>query len=170
MPLQVDVGLGDVYRSVEVEVPAILPQPAPRLIAYERETVIAEKLEATVVLGTTNSRMKDFYDLATLGAVFHFDGTEVCAAIAETFTRRNTPLPSRLLRELLQDLENEPNTAQQWKAFVNRAVPRHVWSIDETFRLVAEFAEAPLLAAATGQPFDQTWPPGGPWREKGAQS
>ena len=33
------------------------------MLSYTRETVVAEKLEATVKLGIANSRMKDFYDL-----------------------------------------------------------------------------------------------------------
>ena len=166
IPLQVDIGIGDVHSSVEVEVSAILSQPPPRLLAYERETVIAEKLEATVKLGVTNSRMKDFYDLATLGTLFEFEGGKVCSAIADTFGRRNTNLPTRLLRELLDDLENEPSTPSQWNSFVRKAAPRSHWSLQETFRLVASFVEAPLHAAATSQTFDRTWPPGGPWREK----
>jgi hypothetical protein len=34
------------------------PQPAPRLRAYSRETVIAEKFQALVMLGHANSHMK----------------------------------------------------------------------------------------------------------------
>jgi hypothetical protein len=40
----------------------------PRLLVYPRETVVAEKLNAIVQLGTANSRMKDFYDLFVLPA------------------------------------------------------------------------------------------------------
>lgn len=165
IPMQVDVGIGDVHSSVEVELPSILAQPSPRLIAYERETVIAEKLEATVTLGVTNSRMKDFYDLATLGDLFEFSGRKVRTAIASTFERRNTTLPTRALRELLEDLEDESSTEVQWKAFVKKAAPRSDWSLTETFALVIAFAEAPLLAAATSTDFHQSWPPGGPWQE-----
>lgn len=35
--------------------------PAPRLLVYSRESVVAEKLEAMVKLDLANSRMKDFY-------------------------------------------------------------------------------------------------------------
>ena len=38
--------------------PAILALPAPRLLAYPKETVIAERLEAMVALGMLN-RLKD---------------------------------------------------------------------------------------------------------------
>jgi hypothetical protein len=42
----------------------MLPElDAPKLRAYPRYTVMAEKLEALVSLGIANSRMKDYFDL-----------------------------------------------------------------------------------------------------------
>jgi len=66
--LQIYVGFGDAITpdSLLVDFPALLDFPAPRLRAYPRETVVAEKLEAMVKLGLANSRMKDFYDLVVL--------------------------------------------------------------------------------------------------------
>ncbi len=74
--LQVDVGFGDAItpEALVVEIPALLDFPAPRLRAYPRETVVAEKLEAMVKLGMANSRMKDFYDIAVLARSFPFQG------------------------------------------------------------------------------------------------
>jgi predicted nucleotidyltransferase component of viral defense system len=68
--LQVDVGLGDVVvpSPVWIELPTQLDFPAPRLLAYTPESVIAEKFQAMVALEKVNSRMKDFYDLWALGA------------------------------------------------------------------------------------------------------
>ncbi|HZH02247.1 MAG TPA: nucleotidyl transferase AbiEii/AbiGii toxin family protein, partial [Myxococcaceae bacterium] len=73
--LQIDIGFGDAItpEAQTAEFPALLEFPAPRLRAYPRETVVAEKLEAMVQLGMVNSRMKDFYDLAMMARVFDFD-------------------------------------------------------------------------------------------------
>lgn len=81
--LQVEVGFGDVITpsAGEAELPALLEFPAPRIRAYPRETVVAEKLEAIVQLGMANSRMKDFYDLAVLARRFDFDGATLARAI-----------------------------------------------------------------------------------------
>jgi predicted nucleotidyltransferase component of viral defense system len=48
--LQVDVGIGDAItpEPIPVEFPALLDFPAPHLLVYPRETVVAEKLEAIV--------------------------------------------------------------------------------------------------------------------------
>ncbi len=66
--LQIDVGFGDAVTPppVRMDLPVLLDFPMPRLLVYPRETVVAEKLDAIVQLGTANSRMKDFYDLFVL--------------------------------------------------------------------------------------------------------
>jgi predicted nucleotidyltransferase component of viral defense system len=66
IPIQVDIGFGDAVTPgpEEVQYPVLLDLPAPRLRSYPVYTVIAEKLEAMVLLGEANSRMKDFYDAA----------------------------------------------------------------------------------------------------------
>ena len=96
MKLQVDVGFGDAItpEASLIEFPPLLDFPAPRLRAYPRETVVAEKLEAMVQLGMANSRMKDFYDVAVLAREFDFDGDLLARAIRATFERRGTVLPT----------------------------------------------------------------------------
>ena len=167
--LQIDVGLGDAHATVEIEVPSLLAhQPAARMVGYAKETVFAEKIEAAVKLAAQNSRMKDFYDLATLGVQYSFQGETLRAALANTFARRNTDFPSQPLRLLLRALAEEPSTPAQWKAFQRRAAPENSWSLDETFSLVVAFAEEPLQAAARSTAFNKSWSPGGPWSEEGA--
>ncbi len=62
---QIDVGFGDVVvpSPEKVDYPAILDFPAPRLLGYSRESIIAEKLATMIRLGVLNSRMKDIFDI-----------------------------------------------------------------------------------------------------------
>lgn len=71
----VDVAFGDALEpgAEVIDYPCMLDLPAPRLLAYARETVIAEKFQAMVALGRANSRMKDFYDIWLLSQSFPFD-------------------------------------------------------------------------------------------------
>jgi len=92
----VDIGFGD---SVEpglqtIEYPALLDLPALRLRAYAPETVIAEKFQAMVAFGRANSRMKDFYDIWILSKTFRFAEDRMARAIAATFARRQTAIPT----------------------------------------------------------------------------
>src|SRR5213082_2664696 len=98
--MQVDIGFGDVIvpPPKEIQYPALLNFPSPRLRAYSRETVVAEKLEALVKLGIANTRMKDFYDLWRLSQNFDFDGTLLTEAIKSTFERRGTEVDRKSTR------------------------------------------------------------------------
>ena len=70
-----------------------LSQSCPRIRVYPREAVVAEKFEAMVQLGMTNSRMKDYYDLWFLSRHFEFEGSTFAAAVTATFNRRGTVIP-----------------------------------------------------------------------------
>ena len=61
---------------------------------YPRETVVAEKFEALVRLGTANTRLKDFLDLWEIAQSFDFNGESLASALDATFKRRRTPLPA----------------------------------------------------------------------------
>lgn len=95
IPVQVDVAFGDVVtpKAKKMRYPTLLDFPAPSIRACPRETVVAEKLHAVVVLGIANSRMKDFYDLYMLARDFSFNGNTLVRAIKATFERRKTGIP-----------------------------------------------------------------------------
>lgn len=96
--LQIDIGFGDIVTPAPTEIsfPTVLSLPAPILKAYPKESVIAEKLQAMVVLSIANSRMKDFYDLFYLANTFDFDGALLAEAVSKTFKRRKTTIPQDL--------------------------------------------------------------------------
>jgi predicted nucleotidyltransferase component of viral defense system len=85
-------------------IPVLIELPAPRLRVYSRETVVAEKLEALVKLGMTNSRMKDFYDLWSLSRTFAFDGGTLTRAVLNPTIRRGQSASSGPLAPTLMDL------------------------------------------------------------------
>jgi len=117
--VQVDVGFGDhVTPDAEnVDFPTLLDFDAPKLRAYPVYTVVAEKLEAMVSLGETNTRMKDFFDLWFLSRQTDFDGTILSEAIRATFLRRRTQIPENIPPPL-SDTFAEANSIQ-WRAFLN---------------------------------------------------
>jgi predicted nucleotidyltransferase component of viral defense system len=77
IPLQINVGFGDVITPapLEVEYSTLLGFPRANLRVYSKDSVVAEKFEAIVKLGMANSRMKDFYDLWVLAKRFEFSGS-----------------------------------------------------------------------------------------------
>ena len=77
--------LPDSRATRDIDYPVILDLPAPALRMYPPETVVAEKVEAMVHLGSLNSRMKDFYDVWRLSRQFEFDDSVLSEAIKQTF-------------------------------------------------------------------------------------
>lgn len=116
----IDIGYGDALDPGDemIDFPVLLDMPAPRLRAYARETVIAEKFQAMVALGRANSRMKDFYDIWILSRIFPFDDDRLARAIAATFARRGTTIPSEAPDALTAAFAGDAQKKTQWRAFV----------------------------------------------------
>ena len=101
--------------------PTLLPHvPASTLRAYPKATVVAEKLHAVTVLGMTNTRMKDFFDLALLLRDDTLDDGELQQAVEATFSRRQTAVPSSLPIGLSNAFADDTTTQTQWRAFLNK--------------------------------------------------
>jgi predicted nucleotidyltransferase component of viral defense system len=168
--LQVDIGFGDVITPAteDVEYPSLLGLPSPRLRAYPRETVIAEKLEAMVVLGMANSRMKDFYDVWMMSRELYFDGWTLARAIQATFQRRRSELPHAAPTAFTEEFAGNPDKGAQWNAFLSRnRLDVGGLGLSQIVRQIRLFLMPPMIAAANGQEFEETWPAGGPWVAKG---
>jgi predicted nucleotidyltransferase component of viral defense system len=120
IPVVVDIGFGDAIEpgAEETELPVLLDLPAPRLRVYARETVIAEKFQAMVMLGRANSRMKDLYDIWRLSRAYEFTGDGLPRAIAATFKRRKTEIPAKPPDALTGAFAEDPAKIQQWSSFI----------------------------------------------------
>ena len=116
--MQIDVGFGDVVTpsAQDITYPALLDFPPPALTGYPRETVVAEKFQAIVYLGTLNSRMKDFYDVWILASQFAFDGAVLAEAVAATFKNRKTAIDVVPVA-FTPDFTEQASTLAQWTAF-----------------------------------------------------
>lgn len=123
IPLQVDIGLGDALTPapVEIEYPTILDLPAPKLKTYHPATVIAEKLNAMVVHGFMNSRMKDFYDVYILLNHMKIDKELLAKAIYATFEKRKIELPRQMPVAFTAEFLEDGTKELLWKAFLNRS-------------------------------------------------
>jgi len=151
--VSIDIGFGDTLEpGAEVlDYPTLLDFPAPRLRAYARETVIAEKFQAMVALGRTNSRMKDFYDIWMLSRSFTFDDDRLPRAIAATFARRGTPIPTEAPDALTPAFGADVQKQRQWRAFVED-VALQPGDLVDVIGEIAEFLMPRARAAARLNP------------------
>jgi hypothetical protein len=159
--LQIDVGFGDIVTPAPqlMSLPALLTDlPAPQLYAYNRETVIAEKFEAMVLLGIGNTRMKDFYDLWYLSQHFTFEGNLLGRAIAATFERRRTPIPTDTPLALTSEFADDETKQRQWVAFVRKGKLNDEGLVLNQIRAILHaFLMPPTIAISEGSRFDRVW-------------
>jgi predicted nucleotidyltransferase component of viral defense system len=90
--LKIDVTTGDFVTPMEIEYnfKLMLENRAIRIMAYNLETVLAEKLEATITRGVTNTRMRDFYDIYILTTTQTYDANTFKMALRKTIEKRGT--------------------------------------------------------------------------------
>lgn len=168
IPLQIDIGFGDVIvpAAVRVTYPALLEFPNPVLIAYPKESVISEKLEALTSLGLLNSRMKDYFDIWLLSQLYEFDGAVLLASVKATFQHRQTavePHPAALSDAFASD----PAKEKQWQAFVKRSrFTSAPADLKDAVAKVLGFVGPVLSAATSGNAVSATWRPGGGWQQQ----
>ena len=143
---------------VEIDYPALLDAPAPRLRAYPVETVVAEKFEALVTLGMANSRLKDFYDLWLIAQTFEFRQSVLVDAVRRTFERRGTALPADMPVGLTDEFAAA--RAAQWQTFLGR---ERMAAAPNAFADVIADLRTFLIPLAGTPEGEWTWLPRGPW-------
>ena len=140
---QIDVGFGDAVTPGPVDsvYPVLLEDlPAPRLRAYPAYTVVAEKLHAIALLGMTNSRVKDYFDLSVLLERETLDADLLAQAIKATFERRGMAVPAELPAGLTDEFAHDASRQALWQAFVkkNEVAPEPLAAIVKQLRAALE--------------------------------
>lgn len=159
--LQIDVGFGDAVTPgpQTVAYPTLLGDfSVPTLRVYPVYTVIAEKYQAMVMLGQANSRMKDFFDLAVIARRTQLDGAMLAAAIAATFARRQTALPTERPPALTHQFSNDAAKLRQWQAFLNKNYITEA-CLGDTVALLDDLLWPPTQVAVANSPATATWRP-----------
>jgi hypothetical protein len=165
--MQVDIGVADaLWPPAQSRIfPILLDFPPPEVLTYAPESVIAEKLEAIVVLGDRNSRIKDYFDLRYLANRFEFDGTILTESIRRTFQRRRTAIPKEDPFGLTAEYWDNPARITQIRAFTRRAnLEVGPDAGKEILGILRPFLLPILENLREGVKTPGIWPPGGPWR------
>jgi hypothetical protein len=166
LQLQVDVGFGDAVTPEPRMCPfgPLLDLPAPVVRAYAPETVIAEKLEAMLVLGLGNSRMKDYFDLWMLSETMAFEMQDLHSAVVSTIQRRKTALPNDVPVGLSESFGADATKQTQWAAFLRKMGRHEAPDLPVIVARLHEFL-MPVIRTIGAESVEQCrWPPGGPWR------
>ena len=120
-PLKIDISTGDAItpREVRYSFKLMLEDRSIEIWAYNLETVLAEKLETVVSRATTNTRMRDFYDIAILQQLYGstLDPHVLHDALLATAHKRGTERHLAEAAEVFDEVENSPVMQDLWVAY-----------------------------------------------------
>ena len=120
-PLKIDISTGDAItpREVRYSFKLMLEDRSIDIWAYNLETVLAEKLETIITRATTNTRMRDFYDIYILNQL-HGDTLDPKIfhdALLVTSRKRGTEAHLAEAEEVFDEVENSPIMQNLWTAY-----------------------------------------------------
>lgn len=163
--LQLDIGIDDaVVPDPEwVEYPTLLDLEAPRVLAYQPVTALAEKFETIVSRGLANSRLRDYYDLWLLPTLRTYEGTQVATAIRATFGHRGTDVPADVPVGLSSAFFGDPANQAAWRSFLSNRRVEAPSDLEDVCGAIIAFIMPPAAAAALGSSYSSMWNPSSGW-------
>lgn len=117
-PLKIDISTDDVITPKEVhyEYKLMFEERSIPLLAYNLETVLAEKMETIISRGTLNTRMRDYYDLMILNVVKSdaINYADLAKALEATSRKRNSYELLSDPKHVLEQIKSDAGLMEQW--------------------------------------------------------
>ena len=120
-PLKIDISTGDAItpREVRYSFKLMLEDRSIDIWAYNLETVLAEKLETIITRTTTNTRMRDFYDIYILEQLHGntLKRQTLHDALRATVHKRGTQQHLAEAVDVLNEVESSPVMQKLWESY-----------------------------------------------------
>jgi len=116
--LKVDITSGDKItpREVEYQFPLLLEKRTIQVMAYNLETILAEKLETILSRGIYNTRPRDYYDVYILAKLQgdNISMESLLMALHATAEKRGTLAVVKDYASALAEIRADPQMNRQW--------------------------------------------------------
>ena len=120
-PLKIDISTGDVItpREVMYRFQKIFSDECIEILAYNLETVLAEKFETIIRRGLLNTRMRDLYDVYILTRLQsnNIDSKTLIDAIKATSIKRDSISMIRNADDILNDISESNFMKRLWQEY-----------------------------------------------------
>ncbi|MBD5532765.1 MAG: nucleotidyl transferase AbiEii/AbiGii toxin family protein [Lachnospiraceae bacterium] len=117
-PLKIDISTDDVITPKEVnyEYKLMFEERSISLLAYNLETVLAEKMETIISRGNLNTRMRDYYDLMILNVVKSdaINYSDLAKALEAASRKRKSYELLSAPKHILEQIKSDAGLMEQW--------------------------------------------------------
>ncbi|MEG0780680.1 MAG: nucleotidyl transferase AbiEii/AbiGii toxin family protein [Oscillospiraceae bacterium] len=121
IPVKIDISTGDAITPCEIsyQFKLMFENRTISVLAYNLETVLAEKLETILSRGIANTRMRDFYDIYILQKerMGNIDYAVFAAAFQSTCAKRGSTVPANDGARTLAEVAADATMQQLWSRY-----------------------------------------------------
>ncbi|MEE0035090.1 MAG: nucleotidyl transferase AbiEii/AbiGii toxin family protein [Coprococcus sp.] len=121
VPLKLDITTGDKItpREIEYRFKLLLEDREIPVLAYNLETVMAEKLETVVSRGDQNTRPRDYYDIYILAKMQYknIETEYLRAALDATSKKRGSSEILKEYKNIIDIVRNSDVMIRQWRTY-----------------------------------------------------
>ena len=124
IPLKVDITTGDKITpdAIKYSFKLLLEDRNIEVLAYNLETVLAEKVESIISRGVANTRMRDFYDIYILTKLQgeNINSSLFKKALAATSKNRGSENQISNAENILIDISESEKLKNLWKNYITK--------------------------------------------------
>ena len=124
VPLKIDITSGDAITPKEItyEFKLLFEQRSIKVLTYNMETIIAEKLETVISRGDQNTRPRDYYDIYIIHRLQwqNVDRITLKSALRETCQSRGTLDIIKRYEEIIETVQTSDAMNKFWKDYQNQ--------------------------------------------------
>ncbi len=121
VPLKLDITTGDKItpREIEYQFKLLLENRSISVLAYNLETIMAEKLETVISRGDQNTRPRDYYDIYILAKLQYsnIESSSLKAALEATTVKRGSSEVIKDYRKIMDMVKGSEVMQRQWKNY-----------------------------------------------------
>ena len=121
VPLKLDITTGDKItpREVKYEYRLMMEERTIQVLAYNLETILAEKLETIISRADQNTRPRDYYDIFILTKLQekNIDRDSLSLAIDNTAKKRATTEIIKNYKNIMENVKNNAVMIQRWNDY-----------------------------------------------------
>lgn len=121
IPLKLDITTGDKItpKEIEYQFKLLLEDRSISVLAYNLETILAEKLETVISRGDQNTRPRDYYDIYILAKLqsSNIESAGLKAALDATTRKRGSAEVIKEYRKIMNMVRNSEIMLRQWENY-----------------------------------------------------
>ncbi len=132
--IKVDITTGDFVtpREILYDFRLMFEDRTINILAYNLETIFAEKYETIITRSLTNTRMRDFYDIYILTATQNIDADTFREALVKTAMKRHTSEQMKDAAGVIETISNSSIITHLWERYQKK----YSYAIDVSWEMV----------------------------------